>query len=268
MKQNYTLFILVLAIQILILSCKKDGEIIPAPSFGQFSVRLTSSSGLAATLLQVDGVVKDTIDADVINLHLETGKRQISIIDLQNKKILDTTVTIDLKNPVSLSCFYNGTTVLVDNLDPALKPQKDSLLIRFVTTDKTLPDLMDIQISLYDFGGTIIPLANKTLKGIRKDKFSSYIQLPHPNVIDPVFESNVMFYVIEGFDATAGAGHKKVMSIEEFNCSYLDYSGDLSFMWVPNNIISFGIGPVPADGSTTLRSPQLIFQRALNNQDK
>jgi len=264
MKQNYTPFILILLVQLLMFSCKKDGEIINAPSFGKLSVRLTSASGTAPVLLQIDGVVKDTIGADPISLQLEAGKRLISIVDLQNKKVLDTTVNIDLKNPVSLSCFFNGSTVLVDNLDLTLKPQKDSLLIRFVTTDQTLPDLMDIQISLFDFGGTVIPLGNKTLKGIRKDKFSAYIQLPHPNVIDPVFESNTMFYVIEGFDATAGGNHKKVMSIEEFNCSYLDYSGDLSFMWVPNNIISFGIGPVPSDGSTTLRSPQLIFQRSIN----
>lgn len=244
-------------------SCKKNGEIIEVPSFGQLSVRLTSPSGSDPVLLQVDGMVKDTLRGETRNLQLESGKRQISIVDLQKKKILDTAIIIEPRKPILLSCFFNGSTVFVDNLDPALKPQKDSLLVRFVTTDKTLPELMDIEISLYDFGGTVVPLKNKTLKGIRKDKFSAYIQLPHPNVIDPSYEPNFMYYIIEGFDATTGGNHKKVMSIEESNFSYLDYSGDFTFTWVPNNIISFGIGPVPADGSSTFRGPQLIFQREI-----
>jgi|GEM_PF-1824729 hypothetical protein len=263
MKQNSTLFILLLAIPILIFSCKKNGEIIEVPSFGQFSISLTSPSGSSPVLLQVDGVLKDTLEGKTVNIKLEAGKRQISIVDLQKKKILDTTVMIEPRKPISLTCFFNGTTILVDNLDPTVKPQTDSLLIRFVTTDKILPDLMDIEISLYDFGGTLIPLKNKTLKGIRKDKFSTYIQLPHPNVIDPSFDSSMIFYVIEGYDATPTGNHKKVMSIEEFNCSYLEYSVDQLSIWIPNNIISFGIGPAPADGSTTLRSPQLIFQRQI-----
>lgn len=244
-------------------SCKKNGEIIEVPSFGRLSVRLTSPSGSDPVLLQVDGAVKDTLRGEIRSLQLESGKRQISIVDLQKKKILDTAIVIEPRKPVLLSCFFNGSTMFVDNLDPNLKPQKDSLLIRFVTTDKILPDLMDIEISLYDFGGTLIPLKNKTLKGIRKDKFSTYIQLPHPNVIDPSFDSSMIFYVIEGYDATPTGNHKKVMSIEEFNCSYLEYSVDQLSIWIPNNIISFGIGPAPADGSTTLRSPQLIFQRQI-----
>jgi hypothetical protein len=48
------------------------------------------------------------------------------------------------------------------------------------------------------------------------------------------------------------------MSIDDFNVSYLSYQGPSDFVWVPNNIISFGIGP--DDGSTTLRILEIIFQ--------
>ncbi len=263
MKKYTTLFIIFLILPLLFLSCKKDGEIISAPSFGKLAVKFTSANASEVFLLEVDGVVQDTV-SKIGELSLESGKRRITIFDVEQKQILDTTVEIDVRRKVSLSCFFNGTTVFTDNLDPALKPQTDSLLVRFVSTDKALPELMDIQISLYDFGGTIIPLMNKTIKGIGKNKFSEYIQLPNPNVIDPNFDATFMFYVIEGFDATPGANYQKVMSIDDFSFTWLTYKDDGTFSWVPNNIISLGIGAAPEDGSSSLRTSQLIFQREVN----
>jgi hypothetical protein len=52
------------------------------------------------------------------------------------------------------------------------------MLVRFVTFDPTLPDVMDVEIALYDFSATLLPLANKSIKSLRKDKFSAFIQLP------------------------------------------------------------------------------------------
>ncbi|EOR96288.1 hypothetical protein ADIARSV_0523 [Arcticibacter svalbardensis MN12-7] len=97
------------------------------------------------------------------------------------------------------------------------------------------------------------------MKGVRKDRLSNYIQLPDPTTISPDYSS--FYYVIEAYDATPGHEYKKVMSIENSSVSFIDYSGDFSYSWVPGNIISFGIGPPPTDSSTTIRNPQLLFQR-------
>lgn len=263
MKKNNTILTLFIVLSALFTACKKDGTLIQTPEFGKLLLNLTVADNTGPLLVRVDGVTVDTVENGIIGINMETGKRRISIVDEQAKVMLDTTLAIEVRKSSTLSGLLIGDKILLDNLDPQLKPQTDSLLVRFVTTDPTLPDLMDIEISLYDFGGTYIPLKNKIIKGIRKDQFSDYIQLPHPNVIDPSFDSTFMFYVIEGYDATSGGNNRKVMSIEEFNVSYLDYSGDFTFMWVPNNIVSFGISAVPSDGSTTLRNPQLIFQRSV-----
>lgn len=261
MRKNINAVLLIFAaVLTLITSCKKEGELMAVPSFGNLSVKFTTPAD-HQLLLRIDGQLKDTLKDDGNLLKLEAGDNKVSVTDLQGKMVLDTTIKIERSKTVSLKGIFTGAVVLLDNMDPAIKPQTDSLLIRFITTDPLLPDQMDIEISLYDFGGTIVPLGNKKISGIRKDKFSAYIQLPNPNVIDPSFDSTSMFYVIEGYDASPEGAHRKVMSIDELNVSFLDYQGMSDFIWVPDNIISFGIGPVPEDGSTTLRNPKLIFQR-------
>lgn len=247
-------------LSILILTCcKKDGGRLVSPSFGQLSISITMTGNAPALLICVDGITTDTIREGTVKLFIKTGERKLSITDLRNTVILDTVMSIQVRNPVILTGLYTGYAVLLDDSDSSLKPEPDSLLIRFATTDQLLPDLLDIELSLYDFAGTHIPLSGKVVKGIRKDRFSSYIQLADPAVIHPDFSS--FYYVIEAYDATPGREYKKVMSIEESTVSYLDYSGDFSYTWIPDNIISFGIGPAPADGSTGIRNPQLIFQR-------
>ena len=250
---------ILLVIQTGLISCQKGGREIPSPSFGQLSIHITSPVGASTLLIRIDGAVRDTLKEGTHNLFIETGERRLTITDLKNAAVLDTTIIIQLRSPVALTGLYTGYAVLLDNPDPGLKPQPDSLLIRFVTTDRQLPDRIDIVLSLYDFAGTHIPLDNKVVKGIRKDKFSEYIQLADPEAIHPDYRS--FYYVIEAYDTRPGREYKKVMSIEESTVSFLDYSGDFSYTWIPNNIISFGIGPAPADGSTGIRNPQLIFQR-------
>lgn len=259
-KNRRTVLLIFTSVLTLMISCKKEGELIMAPSFGKLAVKFNTPAN-NRLLLRVDDQFRDTLKDDGNGYILETGEKRVALSNLQGKTLMDTTIHIERGETFALEGIYNGSIILLDNKDPDLKPQADSLLVRFITTDQLLPDVMDIEISLYDFAGTIVPLSNKKITGIRKDKFSAYIQLPNPNVIDPSFESTVMFYVIEGYDATPGGNRKKVMSIDEFNVSYLAYQGPYDFFWVPNNIISFGIGPAPEDGSTTLRDAQIIFQR-------
>ncbi|TCC96569.1 hypothetical protein [Pedobacter hiemivivus] len=261
MRKNINAVLLIFAaILTLITSCKKVGELMAVPSFGNLSVKFNTPAD-HKLLLRIDGQLKDTLKDDGNLFQLEVGDNKISVTDFQGKMVLDTTIKIERSKTASLEGVFTGAVVLLDNMDLTIKPQTDSLLIRFITTDPLLPDQMDIEISLCDFGGTTAPLGNKKISGIRKDKFSAYIQLPNPNVIDPSFDSTFMFYVIEGYDATPGGTRRKVMSIDELSVSFLDYRGAFDFVWVPNNIISFGIGPAPEDGSTTLRNPKLIFQR-------
>ncbi|EOR96287.1 hypothetical protein ADIARSV_0522 [Arcticibacter svalbardensis MN12-7] len=145
----------------LLFSCQKEGREILSPSFGQLSIQITLPGPTQSLLIEVDGVVQDTIKGQTLNLFLETGKRILSITDQHHVSLLDTAINIKVLNPVNLVGLYTGYAVLFDDLNPELKPDRDSLLIRFVTTDQQLPDMIDINLSLSDFAGTYIALKKK-----------------------------------------------------------------------------------------------------------
>ncbi|MCC8407820.1 hypothetical protein LJ707_02695 [Mucilaginibacter sp. UR6-1] len=251
MKKNrlvYILLIVVVAFQ----ACKKEGEPIIYPSFGQLKISGSTSSAL---IIAVDGKVTDTLastsGSDLV-LTVEEGKRKISLLDSLKKTVLDTTITIKSGSITNLSnFFYTGDGLLFPDPDSTRKPTPGHALVRIVITDKNLPDVLNIDIVKLDFAtGESTPVAH--IDGLTKSAFSGYIDLSDPLSADA-------FYVIEGTDLSGN----KVMSIESGNYGIISYDTDINvgLTFLPNSIISLGIGPIPSDGSLPFHDPLVIFKR-------
>ncbi len=242
-------------------SCSK-GEDIPGTGFGRLYVNAVFSGDAPPLLVLVDNATRDTLKVDRPGISgdgviLSAGAHHLQLTNADTKKVLsDTTIMIAVTDTITLpTFFYTGTAALYDNLD--ITPEKDSMLVRFVTLDPTLPDVIDIEISLWDFGGTPIPVPAKRIAGVRKDRFSEFIQFPNPAVLlppdtDPAF----FYYIIEGFDPKDN--NKKVLSIEDGSLSYI-YNYENFSTYTPNAVISLGIGPQPVGDPTHV--PVDIFKR-------
>jgi hypothetical protein len=237
-------------------SCQK-GKDFSESEFGVLNIESTFSAGASEFLfVQIDNVTVDTLTAsstDVGDKPIQAGKRRITLFNPEiNKIIADTMVDIKPSKTFKLPTFlYTGTAALFD--DPTAKPSADSMLVRFVTLDPKLPDIINIELSFYDFAGTRISLPNKKLNGIRKDKFSEFIQFPDPA---PLVPGTVAYYTIEAFDPADN--NKKVMSIDDGSLSYI-YDYDTNAPFLQNGVISMGIGLQP-DGDPT-HVPITIFRR-------
>jgi hypothetical protein len=248
MKRN-TFFITTLFLLFLMPACKKSGEIVRYPSYGNLSISGIFTSSLA---VYVDEKSVDTLKDGLI-LRLEEGTRHISFVDKTNKTLLDTVLTLEKGKTVYLSdFFYAGYGLLLPDMDLTRKPSPGNMLVRFIITDKTLPDELNLSLSVYDFGtGAITPVTS--LNGVRKDQFSDYIELENPADLPGASDP---YYVIEGTDLNGN----KVLSIDDNNFSFIFYDRNIS-PYIPNNILSIGIGVVPEDGSSTYHMPDVIFQR-------
>ncbi|WPU97062.1 hypothetical protein SNE25_16185 [Mucilaginibacter sabulilitoris] len=237
-------------------SCQKGKDILGV-SFGQLRISSVFSGNAAPLLVQVDGKVKDTLRVDKPNTNsaiiLEAGKHKLVLINRTTKKALSTTtVTIAAAKTLSLPKFYyTGTAALFDDL--TVKPTRDSMLVRIVTLDPALPDVMDLELSLYDYGSIYVPLATKKIKGVRKDRFSEFITLPNPAKLLPDVDASFILYAIEGYDSNNK--NKKVMSIENGTNSYILLNNFQYF--VPNAVVSMGIGPY----NQGVQEPFTIFER-------
>ncbi|MBS7566955.1 hypothetical protein KHS38_21295 [Mucilaginibacter sp. Bleaf8] len=257
--KNFISYIALFILASTILSACQKGKDLESPGFGKLNITSSFAADANPLLVQIDGETKDTLTfakQGISGLPVKGGKRRILLINQANKQIItDTTVTIEIQNTFTLPTFlYTGTAALFD--DVTAKPAQDSMLVRFVITDPALPNNMNIELILTDFGGTRLPLSNKKISSIRKDKFSSFIQLPNPASLlpegtDPTF----FYYVIEGFDPANG--NAKVMSIDEGSYSYvLDF--ETFSTYTPNAVISLGIGAPQGDPS---HYPSNIFRR-------
>lgn len=236
-------------------SCEK-GEDIPGVGYGKLQLNSSFSGDASALLIQVDGETKDTLTSTKPattgdGIVLKTGKHRVLLVNQETKKVLsDTTVSIETARVFNLpKFFYSGTAALFDDLNA--KPQKDSILIRLVTTDPALPEVMDITISLYDYDQINVPLVNKKIRGVRKDRFSEFVQLPDPYSLAP--NASFILYAIEATDPNDN--NKKVMDIAEATNSYLEFEGPSYY--TPNGVLSMGIGPF--EGGVHL--PVRIFNR-------
>lgn len=230
-----------LTISALLFSCQK-GEPIEGAGYGtlQLSGTITSEAPL---LVRIDGQTVDTLSAERPNtlgegLRISAGSRKVQLVSNGNDKpLIDTTITIEAGKRIELSrFFYNGAAVLFD--DMTAEAEKDSMLVRIIILDPSLPDVMDLTISLYDYGSLNIPMPAKTIKGVRKDRFSEFITFPDPIAIAPP-ETFFALYAIEGYDPNNN--NEKVMSIENGTSSYIVLT-DFQF-FVPNAVLSMGIGP-------------------------
>jgi hypothetical protein len=139
--------------------------------------------------------------------------------------------------------------------DVTVKPERDSMLVRLITLDPALPDVLDITISLYDYNSFIIPMPGKTIRGVRKDRFSEFVAFPDPMAEAPP-EVSFLLYVIEGYDATT---KEKVLSIEGGTNSFISFSNYIYF--TPNGVLSMGIGAF--DPGLNYHPPISIFEHVV-----
>lgn len=263
--QNVKIFIfyvIFLFTSTIVLTACQKGKELESPGFGSLTVISSFSADASPLLVQIDGKTEDTLTTDKPSINgfpIKEGERHLVFINLTNKKVItDTTIKIERQKTFTLPTFlYTGTGALFDDL--TAKPEAGSMLVRFVNTDPTLPNVMDIEISLWDFGGTRYPVTSKILKGIGKDKFGSFIQLPNPSKVLPAgIDPAPFFYFIEGFDPANG--NKKVMSTDEANACYL-FDPDSFAAFTPNVVLSLGIPP-PSE-FTTFREASTIFRRVV-----
>jgi hypothetical protein len=258
--KNFTLYIIIIGLlSVSMLTACQKGKDLVTPAYGKLSVTSSFSPDASPLLIQIDGETKDTLTAAkpfIDNLPLKEGERHIVFINQTNKQVItDTTVVISSQKTFTLPTFlYTGTAALFD--DVTAKPAVDSMLVRFVITDPALPNVMDLELTLTDFGGTKLPLTSKKMRGVRKDKFSNFIQLPDPSsLLPPGTDPAFYYYVIEGFDPANG--NQKVMGIDEGTYSYvLDFETFTTF--TTNAVISLGIGAAQTDPS---HMPSNIFRR-------
>lgn len=246
---------------ITLLSCKKQGDAILYPGFGTLQLKGTVPAGTDAFTLQIDSNKPDSLkpkasQIDVTKI-LEQGKRRVGIYK-GNAALLDTTLQFPQGSTQTLTFLYTGTSLLFDDPDTTRKPESGNILVRFATTDNTLPDKMNIEIFLYyTLSGTKTMPLNIKLENISKDRFSDYVELSNPTKLAPAGATNARF-VIEGYNA---ATQQKVMAISDNSMSYikLDKISGTGLTYTPNAVISLGIGA--AVGSSKIHVPSIIFMR-------
>lgn len=237
--KNIQFFYIVAALLTAFTSCKK-AEDIDGVGYGQLNVSSVFSGNAAPLLVQVNGETKDTLTASkpatLQNIFLHSGEYEVKLVNQETKKVLsDTTITIETAKIISLPAFfYTGSEILFD--DFTAKPEQDSMLVRFIILDPTLPDELDITFSLYDFDQINFPMEEKRVNGVRKDRGSSYIQFPNPNTIFP--DASFILYAIEAYKAGT---NEKVMDIASGTYSYIVTSGFQPFL--ANGVSLIGIGP-------------------------
>ncbi|KAA2243821.1 hypothetical protein F0L74_15210 [Chitinophaga agrisoli] len=257
-KKYIVLPVSLLVVSGLFFSCNK-GEDIRGVGFGSLEVSSVFSGEASPLLVQVDGETRDTLSVDkpytTQKILIKEGEHQLVLFNMTTQKALtDTTITVEATKTISLPKFYyTGDAALFDDL--TAKPSSpDNMLVRVVTLDPSLPDVMDLKISVYDYASVNIPLADKMIKGVRKDRFSGFIELPDPATLAPPDVAFIL-YAIEGYDPNDN--NKKVMSIENGTNSYFLLSNNQYY--IPNAVVSMGIGAY-RDG---VQEPFEIFERII-----
>jgi len=253
-------FIILLAFLFMLSSCKKGGEIVVYPSFGNLSISGTLSTYL---LVHIDNKITDTLKKD-LNIKLEEGAHKISFFDDKSKLILDTVMDFEKGKTRFLSNFlYTGKGMLFPDNDLTRKPAPGKMLVRFVLLDEELPDEMNLDLILYYTTPVNYFSMNIKINGVRKDKFSNYIELAAPLPLAPVGARTAQ-YVLEGYDLNG----QKLMSIGATSAAntfgYIKYSAiGAGTTYIPNNIISLGIG-AKISATNKIHNPIVIFERVAN----
>lgn len=235
-------------ITVFFFACKK-GEDLPGKAYGRITATSTFTADAGPLLVLVDGIVKDTLSFEKQSLTKpiisEVGEKKYSLIKLSDRSVLyENTLNIQTGKTTSAAPFlYDGLIALFDDL--TAKPEKDSLLIRFVNLVPTLPDLVDLKINLTD-DDTGIKYYIKTVKGVGKKDFSTFVQLPNPIKIT----SGASRYSVDIYDAVTGENK----GTDRF-FNFTTQSGTASF--IANVVSSFALKP----GSRGRISVESVFQR-------
>ncbi|TKC08069.1 hypothetical protein FA048_12980 [Pedobacter polaris] len=272
MKINRLLYLA--AVMLLLFSaCKKEGEIVTYPDFGKLSVSGSAPIGSKPLLIQIDGKLQDSMLVGITgtvskNMIIQTGERKLTILDHDNKLLIDTTLSFTVGKTNTLPIFlYTGTSLLFDDLNS--KPATPgNVLFRFVNNSASLPDLMNIEVVLIytQAGARKIVSMDKKLNGITRNKFSGYLELVPPTSLTPTGATGAT-YIIIGTNAATG---EVVMNVDPVPASTNNSYGTLRYTltassttYVANAVVSLGIGD-PATSSTKIRASKAIFARIAN----
>jgi hypothetical protein len=238
MKKIKLLFFIVLIGQFFF-SCKKEGELIEAKSYGSFNISSTTTTEVGNLLVDVDGKITDTLKAPsaIKTIKAYIGKRKIKIYQpgKSSNPIIDT--TLDIKGVSSkLTFLYTGDLKIIGGgYDGS---------VQLVNLENSLPAAVDMKIyELYfnDMGDLLLD-ETATIKGINKFGFSNYIEIPPPKHGD--FSAGG--YYFELFDP------KTNNKLVDFNTDFPSILFEqFSQQFMPNKVMSLGIIKDPNAGVFT-----------------
>ncbi|PWK79606.1 hypothetical protein LX99_00063 [Mucilaginibacter oryzae] len=236
MKKIKLLFLLILIAQ-LFFSCKKDGQLIEAKGYGKLAINSTTSADIGPLLVDIDGKVTDTLKgpSDNASITTYTGNRKVRIYEQgkANTPVIDTVLNIKTGTE-KLSFLYTGDVKIIGGgYDGSITPAKGSALAQFVNLDKSLPTLVDMKIyEVYsNDAGDFIPEEVAYIKGIGKNKFSPYIEIP------PYKHGDFSFgYYYALFDSATGA---TVVDISTYPA--INWSTEGGGQFRPDKVVSLGI---------------------------
>lgn len=224
-------------------ACKK-GENLPGAAYGKIGVTSTFSGTATPLLIQVDGVTKDTLSFEKQSLSdgivTPVGARKYTLMKLADRSVLyETDLNIEVgKTTPAPNFLYDGVTALFDDSMSA-KPTKDSMLVRFINQVPNFPVLIDLEIRATILGQPTSVLV-KAIKGVNKEKFSDFVQLPNPeNILAVPPGENAIFIIV----ATDPANNNAVLMSLQSNNHARIYGVGGAESFTANGILSIGIQP-------------------------
>lgn len=228
--------------------CQK-GENILGSGYGKLDIKATISNGSSPILVQLDEKTIDTISenkSEIFGIVIKEGQVNFKLLKEDDKQILiEVPINIQAgKTTVAPPMLFDGKTALFDDL--TTKPEKDSLILRFINLNQKISEVIDIKIYVIneETGEQILV---KDIKEIKRDKFSNFVQLPSPKFYFPT--SDQTNYNIAILDSSNG-------NIIRQN-AILTFRGSTTYF--PNFIASFAI--VTGGRGGNIPTPSLVFER-------
>ncbi|GAA4321224.1 hypothetical protein GCM10023149_20980 [Mucilaginibacter gynuensis] len=237
MKSNLKYLCLFLFAILLLGACKNEGELIEAKGYGVININATTTTDIGNLLVDIDGKVVDTLKppSAVKAIKAYTGDRKLKIYQTgkEGAPVIDTLLNVEGKD-TKLSFLYTAEVKIIGGgYDGSVTPAKGNSLVQFVNLEKSLPASVDLKIYelYYTDNGDILSEEVTTVKNIRKDRFSPYIELGPTKHGDYTF--GYYFGVFE-----PGTGNMLVDVLTYYPTIYWDSQGSQYFK--PNKVISLG----------------------------
>lgn len=260
-----------LAILVLLFTACQKGEIIKGTPYGVININgatITGDSSIAPIVVEYSGKPSDTMNARkaLSACVVQAGEVKLALRHGGTGEVFfDTSFTLQPAQTININYpfFYAGGRVQKD--DFTKRPANDSVLVRFIIQDTTLPDVINLSFSLYyTQGGTQIRPTPKKLDGVNKKDFSEFIQFSSPVALAPTGATNSR-YIIEATNAATG---EKVMAYNSVaaqnSMGYVITNPTASSasqwtQWTNNeHVITMGIGP-RSGASSGIKQPKVIF---------